>query len=122
MKLKKGILVNQFIFKVCSVIPVLWLLSLYTFVIACTIELDHFPIPSLDDPKYLGLNLLYSIVFFGMIACFYCIILWGFSYLIARFYYKQVLKKYTILFFIGFGLLLIQLFIDPYQIMYWYLD
>jgi H+/Cl- antiporter ClcA len=120
--MKKGILLNQFVLKTTSFLPLAWLLSLYAFTVLCTMRLGNFPIASLNDPKHIGFGTLYSIVFFGFLVTFYGIFLWAMSFLISWFYYKHKLPKYLLIFLVGLSLMMIQIFIDPYGIIYWYLD
>ena len=114
--------INHLLFRLTSVLPLGWMLTLYLFTFAGTIQLGHFPVPSLNDPKNLELDVLYHIVFFGFVVTFFGIFLWIAGFLASVFCFGHSLKRYTMVFIAGLSLMLIQIFIDPFQIIYWYLD
>lgn len=112
---------NSYLFKITSFIPIIWISSLYLFVITCIIELGHFPIPSMNDPKGIGLSFLYTLIGIGMFALIFGSILWLIN-LSIEIYLKRVSKKHLIIFSIGIVISLIQIFYDPGQLIYWYMD
>jgi len=112
---------NSHLFKIISFIPIIWISSLYLFVITCIIELGHFPTPSINDPKEIGLSFLYTLIGIGMFALIFGSILWLINLSIAI-YLKRVSKKHLIIFSIGIVICLIQIFYDPGQLIYWYMD
>ena len=112
---------NTYLFKVTSVIPIIWISSLYLFLATCMIDLGSFPKPSLNDPKEIGINILYAFVGIGMFALFYGSILWLINFSIGA-YFKKLPKKYLIIFLIGIIICLFQITFDPGQILTWYMD
>ena len=114
-----------FILLVCSCLPIFELILLYSFALRAWIKLGHFPIPSMDDPKQLGMDLHYEFIWYSFpfiayfsIIPFVCILL-----LIRKISHnKFLMKKCLLLFIVGFLLIWIQIFIDPFKIGYWYLD
>lgn len=113
--------INEKIFKVLSILPLLWIGTLYLFTLACTISLGHFPVPSFDDPKYIGFDLLYYIVWYGFILTLFSPILWIVS-LIFLLKNKSFLRKYFFLFILGVIISACQILFDPFEILNWYLD
>lgn len=112
---------NEYLFKCTSLLPIIWLAMLYLFLISCIIDLGHYPQPSLNDPKSIGLTFLYYGSIIGFLASFYGSLLWVVSLLISL-YHKSVSKKHLVLFLIGLTIALIQLIYDPGQVIYWLLD
>lgn len=113
--------ISQLSFKIFSLLPLTWILALYLFTFSCTIELGHFPISSLNDPKGIGLKIFYQIVWFGFFPVFFGSLLWIVN-LIVSIFYKTISFKYLMIFIIGMSILLIQVIFDPFQILNWYLD
>ncbi|MBL4704038.1 MAG: hypothetical protein JKY54_05930 [Flavobacteriales bacterium] len=113
--------INTYSFKLISFLPIIWILSLYLFLVSCIIDLGHYPVPSLNDPKGIGSEFLYGFVWFGFLALFYGSILWAVNLIIGIFY-KKISKKHLIIFSIGLIIVFIQILLDPGNVIYWYLD
>ena len=109
------------LFVVLSSMPLLFLGALYFFALVATVQLGHYPICSRDDPKSLGLDLLHEMV--GLLApvTLYSVPVW------LIFLGVQVIRglpwrRPTALFLIGWGLIVVQVILDPFQTMCWYAD
>jgi hypothetical protein len=119
MEIEKRI--NLICFKVLSILPLFWILYLYSFTLLCSIKLGHFPIPSLNDPKGIGFDVLYEVVWFGFYLMSYGSLLCILN-LFLSIYHRTISYKFLIIFGIGLSMVLLQLIIDPFEILFWYLD
>jgi len=106
--------------------PVLLPLTFYLAWAAGRFELGHWPVPSLDDPKYIGglVDVTYWIVsatLFGFPVCVISIgflLLWSFSRVPER-------KSYAFYSLAGLVLLLVMVAFmrwDPHRVVEWYFD
>lgn len=104
-----------------AVIPISWICILYSFTALCWLKLGHFPVPSLDDPKYLGFSLLYYLVVMGMIIVLPIILIW---IMLLPYTVKQKLlsKKSIMIMLTGSIIAISQLFADPFNLLFWLLD
>jgi len=109
------------LFKISSYIPLVWVCLLYLFAIRAWISLGHFPLPSTDDPKYLGLDFHYNIIWYGNPVFLINVPVW-IGLLIITIKLKIFDKTNLIIFIAGIFLIIMQLFIDPFEIMNWYMD
>ncbi|MEM9023264.1 MAG: hypothetical protein AAGB22_05965 [Bacteroidota bacterium] len=112
---------HQIAFKALSVLPLVWLGALYLFTLACTIQLGHLPVPSLDDPKYFDLDLWYAAVWFGFIPLLSSPALWGIA-LWFSLKHATFSRTYCLLFVAGALLCTVQILFDPLRIIEWILD
>jgi hypothetical protein len=104
-----------------SLIPPAFLGALYTFATVATIKLGHYPRCSADDPKYLGLDLFYHMVWPLGALMFYSAPLWLLLWLYALI--KQPTWRRKALFYsLGWVLVLVQLVFDPLNTLCWYAD
>lgn len=106
------------VFTGASLTALLWLALLYFFTLLAWVELGHFPLPSTNDPKELGLDLIHFIVLFGFFFAVGSVFLWVILLPFAvRF---QFLSRWKVLLFVsGFTLFLIQLIYDPFDLINW---
>lgn len=102
-------------------IPLIWITILYLFTLVCWLRLGHFPVPSLDDPKYIGFSLVYFFALAGMFMIIPVVAIWV---LLLPISVKQKLltKKFLIVMVVGSTASLLQLFLDPFDLIYWLLD
>lgn len=98
-----------------------WLILLYSFTISAWISLGHFPIPSIDDPKYLNLDLLYCSVWYVFPIVMINIPIW-IVFLIILIISNKANTNFIVTFMVGSIIILVQVFLDPFNIIYWYLD
>jgi uncharacterized membrane protein len=112
---------NYNLFKLTSYLPFIWVISLYIFLGTVIINLGHYPIPSLNDPKELGLNFLYYTVWLLYFVFMVGSILWVIT-LIIGINQKSYSKKHLIIFTVGFALCLAQIVLDPGLVIYWFID
>lgn len=104
-----------------SLIPLAWIGCLYLFAILCRLKLGHFPIPSLDDPKYIGFSPLYFLTMAGMFLAQFAVAAWVlFLPLTIRF--KLLTKTNVAVMIAGASAVLIQLIADPFNLIMWLLD
>lgn len=108
-------------FKIIAFFPVMWLFFLYLFAVVAAIRLGHWPVPSLDDPKYLGLGFFYTLAFTGFFLMVIAITA-GTSTLIPTLFYKTVPVRYYILFGVSMSLGIIQITEDPFLVIEWFFD
>jgi len=113
--------INIHLFKVTSLLPLISLFILYLFLLSCIIDLNHYPIPSTNDPKGIGLTILYKATRLAFIAAFFGSFLWLITLSIGV-YHKIVSKKHLILFVAGILICIIQFVYDPGNVIYWYMD
>lgn len=118
--MKNNIFIN-IIYTISSFLPLINLLLLYTFFLRATFKLGHLPIPSIDDPKDLNMDIHHISIYLVYLLNFLNIFFW---FLLSGFFTKQPKKinKNAMIFFTGIIISLIQLFIDPFKIVYWFLD
>lgn len=94
---------------------------LYLFALAASVRLGHFPVPSLNDPKYLGLDVLHA----GVIVLA-AVALYGAPFWLAGLWVaigKGIpWRMNALMYAIGWSLLLFQLFVDPLRTLEWYAD
>jgi len=112
---------NTHFFKITSLLPILWISSLYIFLVSCIIDLGHYPIPSINDPKGIGIIWLLYVVWLGFQVVFCASILWLIN-LVIGIYTKSVSKKYLLIFVFGLTVCLIQIFFDPGNVFIWFMD
>ena len=96
---------------------------LYSFTVRCWIKLGHFPIPSVDDPKYRGFGIHYRLIWYSFLVVAYSCL----PYLCALFVFKKLVKENNLrtpvlMYCAGCVLIAIQVVLDPFRIIYWYLD
>ncbi len=115
------VLTNRFLFKLCSYFPIMWIVSLYLFFAFASISLGHYPVPSLNDPKGLGINFLYYTVWTTYFAFIGGSILWIISLMIAI-YQKNISIKHLIIFIVGITISFMQIMFDPGHVIYWFFD
>ncbi len=113
--------INARVFKLTAYAPIIWIVSLYLFLLSCILDLGHYPVPSMNDPKGIGLPILYNLVWYGFFAYFYGTIL-GLINIIISLYYKRIAIQQLFIFCIGLIICMVQVVLDPGQILYWYLD
>ena len=104
-----------------SAVPLGWVVILYVFTALCWIELGHFPVPSLNDPKDIGYAPIYFLAIIGMLPVITIIFAWVLllPLTIRR---KLITKKGLVLMLIGSAVALTQLFLDPFNLIEWLLD
>lgn len=102
-------------------VPIVWLGILYLFTVLCWINLGHFPIPSLNDPKGLGHAPLRFLSIVGMLPVITTIATW-LLLLPLTIQHKLLTKRGVVIMVIGSTIALIQLFLDPFNIILWLLD
>lgn len=111
----------RFFVTALSAAALVWLCLLYSFACLCWYKLGHFPIPSVDDPKFIGFYPLYVLVILGGLVAFSSMVFW----LIALPFTlrNKLLNGWnTTLFLTGAFLLLAQLIYDPLHILDWLID
>lgn len=108
-------------FMIVSAFPLLSIGALYTFAAAATIHLGHYPRCSSNDPKSLGLDPLYYLVFVLMQVTLLLVPGWLFL-LGLQVYQKRPWKKATALFSLGWTLIMVQFLLDPFHTLCWYAD
>jgi hypothetical protein len=113
--------IGQYFIKVISWVPSVWLFILYVFTVLCWIELGHFPIPSLNDPKDIGFLPFHVASVVGLFLAFYSIALW-LLLLPLSIKFTLLNKNYIILMSISSLISMIHFFIDPWNIIVWLLD
>jgi len=91
------------------------------FFFATRLKLGHFPQPSIDDPKDVGLDVLFIPTALLFWASFYSSFAW-FVHHIVEYYFKTVELKYVVLFVIGIVLCMCQIAFDPGYALEWFLD
>ncbi len=113
--------VEDAVVKGITFFPLGWIVTLYLFTFLCWIKLGHFPIPSLNDPKFIGFSPFYYLSLFGMMTVIFVIAAW---LLCLPFTIKKKLinRKHVVIMVVGSILSLIQLFFDPFNLIYWLLD
>jgi len=109
--------------KILATLPVVWVALLYVMYFFSAIKLGHWPIASLNDPKGFAfpvtvLRVAIWCVFYPMMFSF---VLWPVSFLFIR-RLRGYQKFYTRMFFIGCAFVLIQILLDPFSILSWFLD
>jgi hypothetical protein len=104
-----------------ALVPLTWICILYSFTAFCWLKLGHFPVPSLDDPKDLGFSLLYYLAVIGMIISLPIMLIW---IILLPFTVKQKLlsRKTLVIMLTGSIIAMLQLFADPFNLIYWLLD
>lgn len=108
-------------FLMVSTIPLLQMGALYTFALAATIELGHYPSCSINDPKSIGLEpFYYLVILLSLITC-YSVPGW-LILLVLQLYRKLPWKKPLVLFCTGWTLILVQFFLDPFRTLCWLMD
>ena len=112
---------NTYSFKINSFVPLLSMAVLCSFLVSYILDLGHYPLPSINDPKEMGSRFLYDLSGIGIFAFFICSTLWLMN-LIVGIYYREVSLKHLIIFLIGLMVWVIQIVYDPGQIIYWYFD
>lgn len=110
-------------FKISSYLPITWLLLLYLFAILAWVKLGNFPIPSQDDPKYLGVisTILFMPIWFGMLSIPYNLLVW-IILLIPSLICKTQVKREIFFFVIGMFLIYIQFHFDLFSLIEWIYD
>ncbi len=109
------------IFKLCSYIPLIWITTVYLFLFSAIVDLGHFPKPSINDPKHIGSQFLYLVVWYGFIPMLISVLV-GMITLIVSLVIKAVSTKHVAIFLLGVTTILVQIFIDPGDVLYWYMD
>lgn len=104
-----------------AVLPLSWICVLYLFTALCWVKLGHFPIPSLDDPKYIGFSFAYYLAIVGMILVLPALLVW-ILLLPITIKHKHLSRKHLITMLVGSALAIFQLFADPFKLIYWLLD
>lgn len=111
------------LFWFCSLYPLFWMLLLYSFYFSAWIQLGHPPIPSLNDPKFLG---IISTVFYPSVGSLFLVVLANFVVWCILYFMALLDKAWSwiqlSIFIIGCTLVFIQGYYDPFQIIDWYLD
>lgn len=113
--------ITDFLFKLLSVIPFIWLLIFFSYVLRVSISIGRMPI--YDNPQsgnysfhFKFLNIFFEIVGLSFFA--YLIIL-----IIYRIYFKHSFeKKYIYLWLIGYSIIFILFVFDPYGLIKWWVD
>ena len=104
-----------------SLLPILWVCLLYFLTLIVWMKLGHFPRPSLDDPKYMGVSCMHFATVLGMFIAIYAVIAWVIL-LPFTLWFKLITKKYVLLMLVGVVLMFFQLIIDPFKLVMWLLD
>lgn len=104
-----------------SLIPLAFLGALYTFAMVATIKLGHYPRCSTDDPKYLGLDLFYHMVWPLGALMFYSAPLWLVLWLYALIE-QPTWRRKALFYSLGWMVVLVQLVFDPLNTLCWYAD
>lgn len=101
--------------------PFVWVVLLYAFALLGRLKLGHFPIPSVDDPKYIGLDPVYYVVMISLLAAQFGIVLWLF--LLPLSIRHRLLNTWNVsLLLSGFSLMVVQIIYDPFALMAWLMD
>jgi len=104
-----------------SLIPLAFLGALYTFATVATIKLGHYPRCSADDPKSLGLDLFYHMVWPLWALMLYSAPLWLGLWLYGM-VKQQTWRRKAVYYSLGWVVVLIQLVLDPLSTLCWYAD
>lgn len=111
----------RIIFNGLSFAALFWFVLLYSFVLLAWIKLGHFPVPSLNDPKYIGLDVMHAQVILTspliILSCASWVLLLPWSIR-----YKLLSKLNVVLFICGNTLVYLQLAYDPFDVICWLLD
>lgn len=120
---ESGLWFSIFLFSTVSIIPLVWICILYTMYLISAVVLGHFPVPSLNDPKSISLlvSTLHLTVSYGLNVLLLSAAVWPFLFFIL-YKFKMSKPRLVTLFGFGIGLVLIQIFIDPFNVLYWFLD
>ena len=113
--------INEALFKVTSLFPIIWISTLYLFLFTCIVDLGHYPIPTVNDPYGIGSGFLYGIAWIGFFAVVFGSICWWINLIIAA-YYQSIPLKHLFLFIIGISACLMQVIYDPGSVLFWFLD
>jgi hypothetical protein len=106
---------------VVSWLPTTGLIALYAFTLVASLELGHFPVPSTNDPKYLHCNVMYHSVW--LLFLLNIVIVPFHVFLVAQCYFRKLpILRSVAIYLLGWGLGILQLLADPFQMVYWYLD
>lgn len=101
--------------------PLLWVVLLYAFALLGWLKLGHFPIPSLDDPKYIGLDPVYYLVMLSLFGALFCIVMWLFLLPLSIRY--KLLNTWNIALLVGgFSFMFVQIIYDPFALLAWLMD
>lgn len=111
----------SFLLKTLVWIPAIWLTIFYIFTFLCWNKLGHFPVPSLNDPKFIGYPNFHIASVVGLILSVYGIIVWM-VILPFSIKFKLLTKNYIIIVSICFFFVMILLLTDPYDMIIWLLD
>ena len=111
-------------FWLLSLVPVLWLVIVYGFVLRARLALGYWPSPYLPDPKDLGFNWHYSAIWVGIPAIIASAI-WLVALVLVQFRqhlrsarYRLGVAFYTVTFATWWGVWLL----DPGRFFYWLAD
>ncbi|MCW5898610.1 MAG: hypothetical protein KIT10_05015 [Flavobacteriales bacterium] len=94
---------------------------LYLFAIAATVRLGHYPVPSLNDPKDLDLDVMHAGVGGLAGASLYGVPVW-LAVLTVAIRKGIPWRRNALIYAIGWSLLLLQLIVDPGRTFAWYAD
>ena len=115
----------KYIYIYCTYHPFVWVVLFITFAIRATIKLGHLPVPSLDDPKDLGFEIHFVLVWLLLVGFLYFVaIFWIVMTIIAKLKKRTdfYLVRNTIIFSIGVIMMFCLLYIDPYHLVTWFAD
>lgn len=105
----------------CCWLPWLAIGSLYLFAGAAAYELGHWPIPSLNDPKCVDMDVFYHAVAYSAIAMVWSVPLVPVAGVVLGL--KRVpVRKGLLILLTGWCAVWIQLALDPGKLFIWYVD
>ncbi len=111
----------QTIYIISSCLPLIGLIMLYAYFIRATLKLGHFPTPGFNDPKDLNMDIHYISISFIYLINYLNIPLWFILSEITLRKKRKIYKNFIIL-LTGIILNFMQMFIDPLNIVKWFLD
>ncbi len=97
------------------------MVALYLFALAATLKLGHYPRCSANDPKSLGLDPFYHLVWPLGAAALYTAPLWLALWCWALWSIRPV-RCEAMMFALGWLAVLVQMVLDPFSTMCWYAD
>lgn len=109
------------VFRVLSWLPLTGLLWLYSFALIARIKYGHFLTPDVRVPMYGGWYIMYNGVGYFAQAILFGLPFWLILYSLYR--EKRLNARVEVIaFLLGWSLILIQVFWDPFMILFWFSD
>lgn len=108
--------------KVLGIIPLVWILLFYLFVLRAYIHLGKMPLYNMPDPKSFNFYIHHTVVFFGIVLVLFSIIAYPIIFIFDLIFNKKVHKFNILVYLIGSIFFFLQTYFDPYGLNKWFND